>query len=289
MDDVERSQRLKLRNCGHIFCGECVAGTLKAALDDKKVDDRLRCPDTSCRKPLDVLDAGPARTTAATRRRGPSTRRSPRRRCSTRRMQMKATRRACAAARATSATTRSTTSPTPPQERSTSARSATGRFVWAARSSAGRSAPPTTAIAPMSCSRRRRGRRTRKSTTSGPSRTRKRRRIQRMRRWRVKGSDQALPQVRRSITKNHVKLRLPSSPPQVQAGDHEEPNGPRYDDRARSVAHASKRRRPRHVPAAAATFLLVDGEALPHGPGRHVRGLGRRRRRPTRERVAYVT
>ena len=39
MDDVERSQRLKLRNCGHIFCGECVAGTLKAALDDKKVDD----------------------------------------------------------------------------------------------------------------------------------------------------------------------------------------------------------------------------------------------------------
>ena len=32
MDDVERSQRLKLRNCGHIFCGECVAGTLKAAL-----------------------------------------------------------------------------------------------------------------------------------------------------------------------------------------------------------------------------------------------------------------
>ena len=56
MDDVERSQRLKLRNCGHIFCGECVAGTLKAALDDRKVDDRLRCPDTSCRKPLDVLD-----------------------------------------------------------------------------------------------------------------------------------------------------------------------------------------------------------------------------------------
>ena len=56
MDDVERSQRLKLRNCGHIFCGECVAGTLKAALDDKKVDDRLRCPDTSCRTPLDVLD-----------------------------------------------------------------------------------------------------------------------------------------------------------------------------------------------------------------------------------------
>ena len=55
MDDVERSQRLKLRNCGHAFCGECVAGTLKAALDDKKVD-RLRCPDTSCRKPLDVLD-----------------------------------------------------------------------------------------------------------------------------------------------------------------------------------------------------------------------------------------
>ena len=56
MDDVERSQRLKLRNCGHIFCGECVAGTLKAALDDRKVDDRLRCPDTSCRTPLDVLD-----------------------------------------------------------------------------------------------------------------------------------------------------------------------------------------------------------------------------------------
>ena len=56
MDDVERSQRLKLRNCGHAFCGECVAGTLKAALDDKKVDDRLRCPDTTCRKPLDVLD-----------------------------------------------------------------------------------------------------------------------------------------------------------------------------------------------------------------------------------------
>ena len=56
MDDVERSQRLKLRNCGHAFCGECVAGTLRAALDDKKVDDRLRCPDTTCRKPLDVLD-----------------------------------------------------------------------------------------------------------------------------------------------------------------------------------------------------------------------------------------
>ena len=56
MDDVERSQRLKLRNCGHAFCGECVAGTLKAALDDRKVDDRLRCPDTACRKPLDVLD-----------------------------------------------------------------------------------------------------------------------------------------------------------------------------------------------------------------------------------------
>ena len=56
MDDVARSQRLRLRNCGHIFCGECVAGTLKAALDDKKVDDRLRCPDTTCRKPLDVLD-----------------------------------------------------------------------------------------------------------------------------------------------------------------------------------------------------------------------------------------
>ena len=56
MDDVARSQRLKLRNCGHAFCGECVAGTLKAALDDKKVDDRLRCPDTTCRKPLDVLD-----------------------------------------------------------------------------------------------------------------------------------------------------------------------------------------------------------------------------------------
>ena len=56
MDDVERSQRLKLRNCGHAFCGECVAGTLKAALDDRKVDDRLRCPDTTCRKPLDVLD-----------------------------------------------------------------------------------------------------------------------------------------------------------------------------------------------------------------------------------------
>ncbi len=29
MDDVARSQRLKLRNCGHVFCGECVAGTLK--------------------------------------------------------------------------------------------------------------------------------------------------------------------------------------------------------------------------------------------------------------------
>ena len=56
MDDVERSQRLRLRNCGHAFCGECVAGTLKAALDDKKIDDRLRCPDTTCRKPLDVLD-----------------------------------------------------------------------------------------------------------------------------------------------------------------------------------------------------------------------------------------
>ena len=56
MDDVARSQRLKLRNCGHAFCGECVAGTLRAALDDKKVDDRLRCPDTTCRKPLDVLD-----------------------------------------------------------------------------------------------------------------------------------------------------------------------------------------------------------------------------------------
>ena len=56
MDDVARSQRLRLRNCGHIFCGECVAGTLKAALDDKKVDDRLRCPDTTCRKPLDVID-----------------------------------------------------------------------------------------------------------------------------------------------------------------------------------------------------------------------------------------
>ena len=56
MEDVARSQRLKLRNCGHVFCGECVAGTLKAALDDKKVDDRLRCPDTACRTPLDVLD-----------------------------------------------------------------------------------------------------------------------------------------------------------------------------------------------------------------------------------------
>ncbi len=51
---------------------------------------------------------------------------------------MKATRRACAAAPGTSATTRSTTSRTPPVERSTSARSATGRFVWAVRSSVGR-------------------------------------------------------------------------------------------------------------------------------------------------------
>ena len=47
---------LKLRNCGHIFCGECVAGTLKAALDDKKVDDRLRCPDTAVQGAADVLD-----------------------------------------------------------------------------------------------------------------------------------------------------------------------------------------------------------------------------------------
>ena len=66
MDDVERSQRLRW-NCGHALVARPRAREGRA--DDKKVDDRL-APDTRA-GPLDVLDVRAARTTAATRRRGP--------------------------------------------------------------------------------------------------------------------------------------------------------------------------------------------------------------------------
>ena len=192
MDDVERSQRLKLRNCGHIFCGECVAGTLKAALDDKKVDDRLRCPDTSCRKPLDVLDVR-----ACTYDRGDKATWAKYQEVATEALLDQANAdegnekglRRCPGDKcnhtfyyephATSGTLHICQKCHGafclgcPLVGGKARRRRPHRRHRRSPFESHRSARPTTATAPMSCSRRRRGRRTRKSTTSGRSRTRK--------------------------------------------------------------------------------------------------------------------
>ena len=201
MDDVEWSQRLKPRNCGHIFCGECVAGTLKAALDDKKVDDRLRCPDTLVAKPLDVLDVR-----ACTYDRGDKATWAKYQEVATEALLDQANAdegnekglRRCPGDKcnhtfyyephATSGTLHI-------------CQKCHGAFCLGCRSSAARSALPTTATAPTSCSRRRRGRRTRRSTTSGADPRPTRNLTSRWRKERQTVPTKP-PQCKQAITKN---------------------------------------------------------------------------------------